>query len=182
MSSTYGQVIPDLTIDGKPAPYGVINERAVRATAGIMFVIGFSTLWYTRTTSDFTLMYIVVPLFWLDFFLKAVFAPKYSVIGFFGRMLVKKQKPEWVGAIQKRFAWGIGLFMATLMIIGTLMLGLRGSYPLTICGICLTFMWLETSAGICVGCKIYTFLTKHNIIKKPEHAPACPGGACSIKR
>jgi len=32
-----GQIIPGLEIAGKPAPYGVLNERAIRATAGIMF-------------------------------------------------------------------------------------------------------------------------------------------------
>lgn len=37
----YGKIIPGLTIYGKPAPYPVLNERAVRAGAGIMFVLGF---------------------------------------------------------------------------------------------------------------------------------------------
>jgi hypothetical protein len=33
-----GEVIPGLKINGKPAPYPVMNERAVRATAGLMLI------------------------------------------------------------------------------------------------------------------------------------------------
>jgi hypothetical protein len=36
-----------------------------------------------------------------------------------GSFMVKKQKPDYVGAIQKRFAWLIGLLMATAMLIVT---------------------------------------------------------------
>ena len=39
----YGKIIPDLTIEGKPAPYPVVNEREIRAAAGIMFLIGVIT-------------------------------------------------------------------------------------------------------------------------------------------
>ncbi len=37
-------IIPDLQIHGAPAPYPVLNERAIRATAWLMFAIGISTL------------------------------------------------------------------------------------------------------------------------------------------
>ena len=178
---TYGQIIPGLEIHGEPANYGVVNERAIRATAGIMFLIGFATLNYTFYTKDFSVANFVVPIFWLDFLLKVI-NPKYSFFGVIGRTIVKKQKPEYVGAIQKRFAWSIGLALASIMLIFAVGLGIRGTLPFTICSICLFFMWLETSFGICVGCKIYNYLISKNIIPHPEFKPACPGGACSIKR
>ena len=176
---TYGQIIPNLEINGQPAPYGVFNERAIRATAGIMFLIGFATLNYTFYTKDFSAANIVVPIFWLDFLLKVI-NPKYSYFGVIGRWIVRKQKPEYVGAIQKRFAWSIGLTLASIMLIFAVGMGARGALPFIICSICLFFMWLETSFGICVGCKIYNFLINKGIIKTPEFKPACPGGACSI--
>lgn len=178
---TFGEIIPGLKIDGVDAPYPVVNERAVRATAGLMFLIGISTFFYVFYTKDFTPVYYVVPAFWLDFFLKTVFGPKYSVFGFIARNFVKGQRPEYVGAFQKRFAWGIGLTLASLMMIGPLFMGVRGIMPLTICSICLFFMWLETSFGICAGCKIYGFLLKKGIMKEPEFKPACPGGACAVR-
>lgn len=180
MKKEYGKIIPGLEINGKPAPYPVVNERAIRATAGIMFVLGFFTFATIFYTSDYTLMYIIVPLFWLDFFLKAVFDPRYSIFGFFGRLFVRGQKPEYVGAIQKRFAWSLGLALATAMMIIAIALGIRGVAPFAICMTCLLFMWMESALGICVGCKIYSFLLKKGVMKMPEFKPACPGGACSI--
>ena len=180
MYKTYGELIPGLEIDGQPADYGIVNERAIRATAGIMFLIGFFTFMTVFHTKDYTLMYIVVPAFWLDFALKTFFGPKYSIFGFLGRRLVKGQKPEYVGAIQKRFAWSIGFTLASMMMIFAIGLGIRGPLPFVICNTCLFFMWMETSLGICAGCKIYGFLLKKGILKQPEVKPACPGGACKV--
>lgn len=178
----YGKIIPNLILEGKPAPYPVVNEREIRAAAGIMFLIGIITFGIVFFTRDFFLMYVVVPVFWLDFFLKSVFAPKFSIFGFLGGLMVRNQKPEYVGAIQKRFAWSIGLVLATIMMIGPILLGVRGWLPFSICSICLFFMWMETALGICVGCKIYQFLLSKKLIPEPKHKPVCPGGVCSLKR
>lgn len=178
----YGTIIPNLTIDGKPAPYGVVNERSVRATAGIMFLIGILTFFRIRLTGDYTVLMVVVPLFWLEFLLKTILGPKYSIFGILGRFATKKQKPEWVGAAQKRFAWGLGLGLASTMMVVSVGLQIRGWLPFAICMTCLTFMWMESALGICVGCKIYAWLQRAGVIGVPEHPPACPGGACSVQR
>lgn len=175
-----GQIIPGLEIHGKPAPYGVLDERAVRATAGIKFLIGIITVMYTFLTKDFTLVQIVLPLFFLNFLVLVLWGPKYSPISKLGRFFVRKQKPEYVWAIQKRFAWGLGLIMSGTVMILIFGLGVRGILPLSLCSICLVLMWMETSLGICVGCKIYYWLIKKWVIKEPQHRPACPGGACSV--
>ena len=182
MKHIYGTIIPNLMIEGKPAPYPVVNERSIRAAAGIMFAIGVITFCYIRFTQHMWPLYVVVPLFWFDFLLKTIVDPKYSIFGWIGSLLVKKQKPEYVGAIQKRFAWAIGLGMSSLMMILVLGFGVRGTIPFVICGICLVFMWLESAAGICVGCTIYAYILKKNILKAPDVLPACPGGVCSIKK
>ena len=174
-------LVPNLVVNGELVEYGVVNERAVRATAGLMFLIGGFTFAYTFFTRDYSLMKFVVPLFWLDFLLKVI-NPKYSLFGIFGRWAVSGQRPEYVGAIQKRFAWSIGLILSSLMMIFAIGFGIRGVLPFSICSICLFFMWMETALGICVGCKIYNFLLVKKIIATPLVKPACPGGACSIKR
>lgn len=179
-NKTYGIEIPDLTIHGEPAPYPVYNEREIRAAAGLMFVTAFFTFMYTWFTRDFSLLWYVVPLFWIDFLIKVLWGGEYSPFGILGAMMVRGQRPEYVGAIQKRFAWGIGFVMATLMLVLVLALGIRAYVPLAICGICILFMWMETSLGICVGCKIYGKLIDWKIIPEPEFRPACPGGVCSI--
>lgn len=176
----YGKIIPGLMIDGKPAPYPVINERAVRATAGIMFLIGISAFFTVFYTKNYQVISIIVPLFWLEFFLKVVFSPRLSLFGILGRWMVRKQKPEYVGVIQKRFAWTLGLILATAMAVVSLGFEIRGVVPMAICLTCLTFMYLETAFGICVGCKIYQALKARGFLKSHDVQPACPGGACAL--
>ena len=177
----YGSIIPGLIIDGCPAPYGVVNERAVRAAAGIMFLVGILAFFVIRSTGDYTALYVVVPLFWLDFFLKTVVDPRFSIFGVAGGWATRRQKPEWVGAAQKRFAWSIGLALSSIMLTASVFLHVRGWLPLTICMICLTFMWMESALGICAGCSIYAWLQRMGIVTVPEHQPACPGGACQVR-
>lgn len=177
-----GETIPGLEINGRPAPYPVLNERSVRAGAGIMLMLGSGAFALALLSQDFRMLKIVVVFFFIDFFSKVILGPKFSLVSNIANLIVRHQKPEYVGAIQKRFAWGIGLTMASLMIILLYMFEVRGPINLIVCLICLTFMWLETSFGICVGCKIYYGLMKIGFITEPEYAPACPGGACPIKR
>lgn len=177
----YGTIVPNLKIEGKPAPYGVVNEREVRGGAGLMLAIAAFTFAYVYYTRDYSWMYVVVPVFWLDFFLKTVFQPKYSIFGNLARLFVFNQKPEYVGAVQKRLAWGMGLTLATIMLIFPIGMGVRGWLPFTICSVCILFMWLEAVFGICVGCKVYSLLLKFGIVKMPEHKPTCPGGVCELK-
>ncbi len=178
----YGQIIPNLIIHGEPAEYGVVNERSIRATAGIMYALGFFAFFNALFLENRTYLSFLVPIFWFDFFLKTVFGPQYSYLGWIGKLVTLKQKPEYVGAIQKRFAWGIGLTLSSIMMISLFVLQYQGMVNLLICGTCLLFMWLESAAGICVGCKIYNFLLNKKLLPAPVQKPACPGGACSIKK
>lgn len=178
---SYGKIIPNLKIHGVDAPYSVINEREVRGVAGLMFLLGVVTFSVTFFTGSSFLLNIVVPIFWLEFFLKTVFQPHYSIFGFISRAVVRKQVPEYVGVIQKRFAWSLGLFLATAMMLVVFLFEIRGAIPITICSICLLLMWLESSFGICVGCKIYGFLIKKGLIKQPDVKPACAGNVCAVK-
>jgi hypothetical protein len=191
---TYGTIIPGLTIDGKPAPYGVVNERAIRAAAGIMFALGFFTLLTFFHTRNTELAFWFVLVFFADFVLKVVFGPERSPFNRIGAFLVRNQRPEYVGAIQKRFAWTIGLvlsgivlailsyqmFLATSCTLIAPSLALTCALPMALCSLCLIFLWLESAIGYCVGCGIYSALVKRGIIKRGPYAPACPGGVCAV--
>lgn len=175
-----GQIISDLTINGEPAPYWVLNERSIRATAGIKFFIGIVTLLYTFFTKDFSVVNVVLPLFFLNFLILVLWGPKYSPVSKLGSFFVRKQKPEYVWAIQKRFAWSLGLVMSGIVMLLIFMFWITGLFPLLLCSICLVLMWMETSLWICVGCKIYYWLIKKWFLKEPQYRPACPGWACSL--
>jgi hypothetical protein len=89
-------------------------------------------------------------------------------------LIVRNQVPEYVGAKQKKFAWIIGVVLATTMFV--LVVVVNSYSPITgiICLICLIFLFFETSFGICLGCKFYSMVYK-------EKAQYCPGEVCDVK-
>lgn len=176
-----GTVIPGLMLYGKPAPYPVVDDRVVRAGAGIMFALGFFAFFQALFLGEFVYLKAVVTLFFFDFLAKTVIGLRFSPVTQLARLFVAGQEPEYVGAIQKRFAWSIGLALSGTMMLLLFVFDVRGAVNLAICSICLIFMWLESVAGLCVGCKIYALLLKHKLIKQPEYKPVCPGNVCSIE-
>jgi hypothetical protein len=89
-----------------------------------------------------------------------------------GQWLVRKQAPEYTGAAQKAFAWAIGFVLSLLMFYLMVLNQHIGPLNLVVCGVCLILMWFETSAGICIGCKMYNFFAK-------DPAQLCPGNTCA---
>ena len=71
-------------------------------------------------------------------------------------------------------AWGIGLGLASLMMFLVVLQDVRGPINMFICLICLALLFLETSFGICIGCKLYNVFNK-------EKAQLCPGNVCAIQ-
>lgn len=178
---TYGKIIPGLTIYGKPAPYPVLNERAVRAGAGMMFAVGFFSFMQAFYLKEYQYLSYTVLFFFFDFLMKVVVGTRFSPVSTLANFVVRKQAPEYIGAVQKRFAWTIGLVLSGTMVLLVWVFGVRGPVNLMICLTCLVFMFLETSFGICVGCSIYNYLLAKGIIPMPEHKPACPGNVCAIE-
>ncbi len=176
----FGQRIPQLTINGEEAPYAVVNERVARASAGILLsgaAIAFAEALLANNRA-FLRTFIVA--FLVEFAIRVLVNPRLAPVYALGGFLVGNQTPEWVGAIQKRFAWSLGLTMATVMVFLTFAMDYAGIWTRVICIICLLLLWLETACGICVGCKIFHGLIRIGAIPKPEVAPACPGNVCSI--
>jgi len=177
---TYGTVIPGLLIHGKSAPYPVVNERAIRAGAGMMFALGLFAFFQAFYLQEFLFIKIFVVLFFVDFFMKVIVGTKFSPISQLANIIVRKQAPEYVGAVQKRFAWSIGLVLSGTMLVLLFGFGIQGLPNLLICGVCLVFMFMESAFGICVGCKMYSGLLSAGILPTPEYKPACPGNVCAI--
>ncbi len=175
-----GEVIPGLMIHGEPAPYPVVNEREVRAVAGLMLAVALIAFAYAFFLQSFVLLQVVVVVFFVDFTIRVFVGMRWSPFAFLARLIVGRQRPEWVGAIQKRFAWSMGIGLALLMILVLFVLDIRGPLNLIICSICLLLLWMESAFGICVGCKLYYGLIKIGVLKEPTYRPACSGGVCSI--
>lgn len=159
-------------IDGYPIP--VLNERAVRAAAGLLFVFAMTAFMNAWLLGNFQPTRIFVVAFLLDFSIRIFVNPSYSPSLIIGRWMVRKQQPEWTGAAQKRFAWIIGFGLAVTVLYLVVIKGVIGPVNLIVCAICLTLLFFESAFGICIGCKIYNLLNR-------QSAQLCPGGTCEYR-
>ena len=163
----FGEDHPDYSVR-------VLNEREARGAAGIMLLfamIAFMTAWFK---GDFTPTKLTIVAFFIDFFIRVLINPRYSPTLIMARWMVNNQTAEYVGAPQKRFAWAIGLVLATFMIFLVVINDVRGPINMITCLVCLILLFFESAFGICVGCKLYNLFNK-------EKAQLCPGNVCEIK-
>lgn len=152
-------------------PVRVLNERAVRASAGILFVFAIGSFMNAWLTGNFQPTRVFVVAFLVDFAIRLFVNPMLSPTMIIGQWFVRRQQPEYVGAPQKRFAWAIGLVLALTMLYLVVLNNVVGPINLLVCGACLLLMFFETAFGICIGCKLYNALHK-------DAAQLCPGGVC----
>lgn len=161
----FGEIHPDYQVR-------VMNERAVRASAGILFFFAMITFMNAVLLGNFQPTRIFVIAFLIDFAIRLFVNPRYAPSLILGQWIVRKQQPEYVGAPQKRFAWGLGFAMALLMFYLMVINSVIGPINMLVCSACVVLMFFETSFGICLGCKLYNVFNK-------EQAMLCPGGVCA---
>lgn len=160
------------TIEGYTIP--VLNEREIRASAGILFFFAFLSILTAIMNSSFLLLKYFVIAFLIDFIIRLFIGPKYAPTLIMGRWIVNRQTPEYVGAAQKKFAWTIGLILAVIMFGLIVILNSYSVITGLICLICLLFLLFESAFGICLGCLFYKWFYK-------EKAQYCPGEICEVK-
>ena len=151
----------------------VLNERAVRAAAGIVFffaIVSFMNAWLV---GNFQPTRVFVVAFLVDFTIRIFVNPRFAPSLIVGQWMVRHQQPEYVGAPQKRFAWAIGLTLAAAMFYLIVVNNVIGPVNLLVCGLCLLLLFFETAFGICLGCKIYNLFHRNQ-------AQLCPGGVCEV--
>src|SRR3569833_832381 len=160
------------TVEGYNIP--VLNEREIRASAGILFLVIFFSLMLILFKGDFLLAKYVIPIFFIDFIIRVFVNPRFSPSLIIARLIVGNQVPEYVSAKQKKFAWTIGVALAGIMFVFLVIV--NGYSPITgiTCLICMIFTFFESVFGICLGCIFYKMLYK-------EKAQYCPGEVCDVK-
>ncbi len=152
----------------------VLNEREIRASAGILFLLMFISLMLILFKGDFLLVKYAIIMFLTDFIIRVFVNPKFSPSLIIGRLIVSNQVPEYVGARQKKFAWIIGVVLSTIMFVFLVVVNAFSPITGIVCLICLIFLFFESAFGICLGCKFYSMFYK-------EKAQYCPGEVCDVK-
>jgi hypothetical protein len=160
------------TVEGYNIP--VLNEREIRASAGILYFFMFMAWMLVIFKENFFLIKFVNTIFLTDFIIRVLISPRYSPSLIIGRLIVGNQNPEYVGAVQKKFAWTIGLVLSTIIFLLLVVMNSTSFITGIICQICLIFLFFESVFGICLGCKFYPMFHK-------EKTQYCPGEICDVK-
>lgn len=149
----------------------VLNEREIRAAAGLLFALMFAAIAAAVLKGSFVLLKYAIAIFLPDMLIRVFVSPRFAPTLVLGRLIVRNQVPEYVGAPQKRFAWLLGVALASVMFVLVNVLNTFSPISGIICLLCLVFLFCETAFGICLGCKLYPLVTR----RKPE---LCPGEVC----
>ncbi len=163
----YGAKVPGYDIT-------VINEREARAAAGILFGLGMMVIFVGIGYGHIIVARVYLAFLFVDFTARML-SPNYSPSLLLGKFVVRNQKPEYVGGLQKRFAWTLGWLISLPMMWWFVLNWEITFYKVMVCVLCLSLMFLEGAFAICVGCMIYKLILRED----PQH---CPGGACEIRR
>lgn len=169
-------------VEGKS--FKVLDERRMRGSAGIMLLLGV-----IASINAFILQnYIVVPyisgFLMVNFIIGIFINPKFSPTLFISYLIVRKQSPLPIGAIQKKFAWSLGLVLSTVIFGLSLLLINDTSFFQPVCLLCILCIFLlffESVFGICFGCKLYYLAIKLKLMKEPEEKPNCMGDSCEVE-
>ena len=162
---TYGEQVPGYEV-------GMLNEREARAAAAILFVGAFIGLVNGVMLQTAIFSKYFVTFFAIDFTIRII-QPRYSPSLMLGRFFVQNQKPEYVGAVQKRFAWILGFILAWPMFYYLVIHFEPNPIKVLVCLICMSLLFFESAFSICLGCKIFEWVMKKN----PKY---CPGGVCEM--
>ena len=153
----------------------MLNERAVRAAAGILFLFAIVSFMNAWLVGNFQPTRVFVVAFLVDFTIRLFINPRFAPSLIVGQWVVRRQQAEYVGAPQKRFAWAIGFVLALTMLYLVVIRHVVGPVNLIVCAACmlLLLLFFEAAFGICIGCKVYNWFNK-------DKARLCPGGVCEI--
>ena len=157
-------------VEGIDVP--VVNERAVRASAGLLFLFGIIAVMTAALTGELQLLRAFGMTFLLDMSMRLFVGTRYTPSLVIGSLIVRRQRPEWVGAQQKKLAWIIGLVLAFVSCTAMGFLGVDAQIQIAMCSVCLGLLFIESAFGICVGCELQRLFSR----QKPQ---LCAGDTCT---
>ncbi len=167
MLFSYGESVPGYEV-------GMINEREVRAAAGIMFALGMMVIFIGIGFGHIIVARVFLAFLFVDFTIR-LFTPRYAPSLLLGRVFVQNQTPEYVGALQKRFAWTLGWLISLPLMWWFVLHWDITFYKVSLCLLCLIMTFMESAFSFCLGCWLY-----EKVFRKDPHY--CPGGVCEIRQ
>ncbi|MBC7399246.1 MAG: DUF4395 domain-containing protein [Mucilaginibacter sp.] len=140
-----------------PVDFVTVNENRVRMVAFLVLLLA-AICFITVNT-------MIAAFLLVDFTLRAFNLNKYSPLAFIAGFLVKllqlKNKP--VDRAPKRFAAFVGLSFMVMILLALLTDFITTAKVLL--GVLMIFAALESLAGFCAGCYVYSYLKRFGLIK-----------------
>ena len=140
----------------------VMNDTAVRARAGLLHVVSWVLI--LDWVQEWGIVIYVAPVVIFEFFAAATFGlTPVSPFGTLATLLTWNLKPSWGPAAPKRFAWSLGVCMATgCACFSNVVLNIRSVWIIILTGCCL-LTWMECALGFCLGCFMYGHMERFGI-------------------
>lgn len=142
-----------------------MDEHAVRMRAGLLNIITWAALMNIFFMSNQVLVRVIFGLVTWEFVTSMIFGlTPFAIMGWIGALMAVALQPAplWKPARPKRFAWLIGLTLATsCFILVQFKEELGNAYKpavATIALMCNAATWFEGNAGFCFGCFLYNNL------------------------
>jgi hypothetical protein len=170
-------------IEGKK--FRVVDERVMRLNALFILILAGTAFYNGFELNNFAVLPFIVGAIWLNFIVGLFINSNYSPTVALANLILGDEIKKPIGAIQKQFAWGLGLALSTVILVLSIFLnfysGLFNAVCL-LCLICLAILFLETAFKVCLGCELYFTAIKLRMIKepKPDERPNCMGDSCEV--
>mmetsp|Transcript_20962 Transcript_20962/g.34643 ORF Transcript_20962/g.34643 Transcript_20962/m.34643 type:complete len:436 (-) Transcript_20962:77-1384(-) len=138
------------------------DERSVRIRAGMLNGLSWGAFMAVFFVPESIYIQVIFPIVGYEFLASGIFglvplAPLGTIATLMS--IVLHPDPVWKPAKPMRFAWAIGLFLATSCYLTYLFRDTLGPvYPYVLSSIifmCNFFTWLESAAGFCFGCFVF---------------------------
>ncbi len=170
-------------IEGKA--FKVVDERVMRLSALFILMIAVTAFVNGFILNNFSVLPYIIGFVWLNFIIGLFIDLNYSPTVALANIILSKKITKPIGAIQKKFAWGLGLTLSSVILVLSILLswnpGLFNAVCL-LCLICIGIIFFEVAFKVCIGCELYFQSIKLKILKepKPEERPNCMGDSCEI--
>jgi len=122
-------------IEGKN--FKVVDERRMRASAGIMLLLGIIASINGFILQRFAIIPYIAGFLALNFIIGIFINPKYSPTILIAKLFVRKQSSLPIGAVQKKFAWSLGLALSVTIFGLSILLQKDASFFEPVCFLCM---------------------------------------------
>lgn len=163
--------------------YKTVDEHQMKANASVMLIVGIIAFMNGFMLQNYIALPFITGFLVVNFMIGLFINPKFSPTMIIAKIMTKDKEPLPIGAIQKKFAWSLGLILTATIFVLSIMLLEKPELFNTLCMLCLvciTILYFESVFGVCIGCKLYQLALKMKLIKAPEDRPNCMGDGCDI--